>query len=407
MNRLHRHVCVDNKETNVISTRKLAATAALVACVVPAASQAQEVVKLGMSIPLSGAGAVWGKGIEFMCARAADEIKAEGGVKVKGKTYNFSCVGYDNKFNASEGTKVAQTLLNRDGVRFIYGFGTAAILATQSLTERQGAMLFNTSWGKSSKGPKFPLTYQVNNTPVEVTPALAKFVVDNHPQAKSIALVNVNDASGREAESVYRPTWEKLGVKVVTSDFIERGTTEFQPVAARVAALKPDIVDIGSLSPAEAGQIFKELEVLGYKGVKVATNGNSAESMTATGGAAVNGTYLGFAMNYEGAFASNHQRKTNADAKAATGESLGMAVMGAYDMAYMLKAAMEKCQCTEPKDIAAVMSNVKFKTFLGGETGFGGMESYGAKMAPILPVYINQVANGRLLEKARVMPKGN
>jgi branched-chain amino acid transport system substrate-binding protein len=370
-------------------------------------AMAQETIKMGLSIPLSGAGAVWGKGIEFMCNRAAQEVKEAGGVKVKGKTYNFECIGYDNKFNASEGTKVAQTLMNRDGVKFIYGFGTAAILATQSLSERQGVMLFNTSWGKSSKGPQFPLTYQVNNTPVEVTPALAKFITDTYPKAKTIALINMSDASGREAESVYRPTWEKLGVKVLTSDFVERGTTEFQPVANRIAALKPDIIDIGSASPAEAGQIFKELDVLGYKGLKLATNGNSAESMKATGGNAVNGTYVGFAMVYDGPSVSEHQRKVNDDARKATGESLGMAVMGAYDMIYMMKSAMEKSQSVEPKDIAGVMSSVKFRTFLGGETGFGGKESYGSNMAPQLPVYIAQVVDGKLVERARVAPKAN
>jgi len=385
----------------------LFAAAAVTAAVFCSGAMAQDVIKMGLSIPLSGAGAVWGKGIEFMCAKAVQEIKDSGGVKVKGKTYNFECVGYDNKFNASEGTKVAQTLMNRDGVRFIYGFGTAAILATQSLSERQGVMLFNTSWGKSSKGPQFPLTYQVNNTPVEVTPVLARFVTEQHPQAKTIALVNVNDASGREAESVFRPTWEKMGMKVVASDFFERGTTEFQPIANRIAALKPDIVDIGSAAPAEAGQIFKELQVLGYRGVQVATNGNSAESMKATGGAAINGTYLGFAMNYDGPSTLEHQRKTNADARAATGESLGMAVMGAYDMVYMMKSAMEKSQSVEPKDIAAVMSSVRFRTFLGGETGFGGKESYGVNIAPLLPVYVNQIVDGKLVERARVVPKGS
>jgi branched-chain amino acid transport system substrate-binding protein len=387
--------------------RFVTAASMLAAGMLSTGAMAQETIKMGLSIPLSGAGAVWGKGIEFMCAKAAQEVKEGGGVKVKGKTYNFECVGYDNKFNASEGTKVAQTLMNRENVKFIYGFGTAAILATQSLSERQNVMLFNTSWGKSSKGPQFPLTFQVNNTPVEVMPAMAKYITDTHPQAKTIALINVNDASGREAESVYKPTWEKLGIKVLTSDFIERGTTEFQPVAARVAAMKPDIVDVGSMSPAEAGQIYKELEVAGYKGIKVATNGNSAESMKATGGNAANGTYVGFAMVYDSPMASDHQRKVNEEARKATGESLGMAVMGAYDMIYMMKSAMEKAGSVDPKDLAAIMSSIKFRTFLGGETGFGGKESYGVNIAPILPVYISQVVDGKLVAKARIEPKKN
>ena len=383
------------------------AIAAIAAGALSAGAGAQESIKVGLSIPLSGGGAVWGKSIEWMCAKASQEVKDAGGVKVKGKTYNFDCVSYDNKYSASEGTKVAQTLMNRDGVKYIYGFGTAAILATQSLSERQGVMLFNTSWGKSSKGPQFPLTVSVNNTPVEIMPAVAKFITEAHPQAKTIAMINVNDASGREAEAVYRPTWERSGIKVLTSDFYERGQTEFQPIAARVAALKPDIVDVGSAPPADAGQIFKELDVLGYKGIKIATNGNGVDGLKATGGNAVNGIYLGFAMTYDGPTTTEHQRKANEEARKVVGESLGMAVMGAYDTVYMLKSAMEKAQSVEPKDVAAVMSTIRFRTFLGGETGFGGKEYYGANIAPLLPVYITQIVDGKLVEKARIEAKKN
>ena len=51
-------------------------------------AQAQETIKLGLSVPLAGAGAVWGKGSEFMCKKAAEEINRAGGVKGD-KTYNF------------------------------------------------------------------------------------------------------------------------------------------------------------------------------------------------------------------------------------------------------------------------------------------------------------------------------
>jgi branched-chain amino acid transport system substrate-binding protein len=370
------------------------------------AAKAQEPIKIGITAPMSGAGALWGKACEWLCKRAAQEIKDAGGVKVKGQSYTFDCIANDNKMNASEGARVAQTLLNRDNVKYLYGFGTAAILAAQTLTERQGVVLMNTSWGMSSKGPKFPLTFAVNNTPVEIMPAVAKYVTTTHPDAKTIVLLNANDASGREAESVYRPTWEKMGVNVIASDYYERGTTEFQPIATRIASLKPDMVDIGSAPPSEAGMVFKELDVLGYKGLKIMTNGGSAEAFLATAGEkAGEGVYMGAALVFDGPTISKRQRKMNDGARAAVGDGLGTVVISAYDMIYMIKAAMEKAQSIEPNDVAAVMSSINYKTFYGGETGFGGKEIYGADIAPQLPVYITRVANGKLVEKARIDPQ--
>ena len=46
--------------------------------------QAQETIKLGLSVPLSGSGAIWGKGSEFMCKKAAQEIAHEAAALIAG-----------------------------------------------------------------------------------------------------------------------------------------------------------------------------------------------------------------------------------------------------------------------------------------------------------------------------------
>jgi len=387
-------------------TRLLAAVVpALAASVFGSAARADETIKIGLSVPLSGSGVVWGKGADWMCKKAAQEVKDTGGVKVKGKVYNFQCISYDNKYTAAEGTKVAQTLLNRDGVRFMAATGTAPALAAQSLTERQGVLFFTESWGKSSKGPKFPMTFSLINSPFEIVPAMIQYVRTAHPEVKTIALLNANDATGREVEAISRPMWEKAGVKVLSSDFYERGTTEFQPIAARLASLKPDIIDLSSVPPADAGQVFKELDVRGFKGVKVTDNGSGIDGIVATGGPAVNGVYMGAAVAFDGPSVTDHQRKTNSEAHAYLGESLSSPPIGYYDVIYMLKTAMEKAQSVDPKDVAAVLPSIRFKTFYGGETGFGGKDIYGSNQQPILPVYITQIEDGKIVDRARIDPR--
>lgn len=386
----------------LITKALLSAAAALLAGVCGA--QAQETIKFGLSVPLSGSGAQWGKGAEWMCKRAAQEIKDAGGIKVGGKTYTVECLAYDNKYTAAEGARVAQTLLNRDGARFICGVGSAPVLAAQSLTERQGALLFSQAWAKSSKGPNFPLTFSIINSPFEIMPAMIRYIRGAHPDAKTIAMLNVNDASGRETEAVSRPMWEQAGVKVLTSDYYERGTTEFQPIANRIVALKPDIVDLSSAPPADAGQIFKEMAVLGYKGVRITANGTGVEGIRATAGDAADGVYLGAAMTFDGPSVTEHQRKTNEEGRGLIGESLSISTNGCYDAVNMLKAGAEKAQSLEPKDIAAALPGVRFKSFYAPSVGFGGKAIYGSDQAPMLPVYITQIVGGALVERAKVDP---
>ncbi|MFA7438446.1 ABC transporter substrate-binding protein, partial [Castellaniella sp.] len=197
-------------------------------------AMAQDTIKLGMSMPLSGAAAVWGIGSEWLCNQAAAEIAETGGVKVKDKTYQFECVTYDNKYNAADGAKVAQALINKDDIKFVAGsLGTAPVRALQSLTERKGVLLLTVAWGKSIKGPDYPLTFTGMNTIIEIAGPVTEYVSKQH-DIKTVALLNPNDATGKESEEFVRQAWEAVGAKVVTSDFYERGNSEFQPVAAKL-----------------------------------------------------------------------------------------------------------------------------------------------------------------------------
>lgn len=359
-----------------------------------------ETIKLGLSIPLSGAGANWGKGSEWMCAKAAEEVNAQGGVKVKGQSHQFECVGYDNKYNAAEGAKVAQALVARDGVKFVAGsIGVAPARALQSLTERRGVLLFTAAWGNSMKGPKFPLTFSQMNSPNEISEPLITFVKKLHPNVKTVAILNPNDATGQETEKVAKAAWEKNGAKVLVSDWYERGTSEFQPIAAKLNAAKPDLIDLASTPPADAGLIFKELKALGWNGVKVVEVGTGADGLLATGKDAVEGAYLGAAVSVDSM--TPQQKALDEGVRKATGEGVNAIQIGFYDSVWAIKAAMEKAQSLDPAEIAKAMPTVKFKSFYG-ETGFGGKAIYGSDQQMRLPVIITKLVGTSLQEVGRV-----
>lgn len=383
-------------------------TKTLIACtgalVVLGSAQAQEVLKLGISAPMSGAAAVWGLGMEWLAKEAAKQVNESGGVKAGGKTYRFEIVAYDNKYNAAEGTKVAQTLLNRDDVKYVIGsIGTAPVMALQSLSERKGALLFTTAWGASIKGPNFPLTFTQINTPAEVIPPLYGYVKQENPAIKTVALLNPNDATGKETEVVSRRVWESLGVKVVSSDWYERGTTEFQPIAAKLLGLKPDAVDLGTAPPGDSGVVFKELKVLGWNGVKVVPAGTSAETMIKIGGDSVDGVYMGLSADYDGPQATEVQRKLNKGLRAAVGEPINVIQIGGYDAVMALKAGMEAANSVEPKAIAAALPKILFDVSYG-KTGFGAKDTYGSPQHLLLPAIVTQVKGGKLVEVKRLQP---
>ncbi|MGM0583724.1 MAG: ABC transporter substrate-binding protein [Pseudomonadota bacterium] len=382
----------------------LAAGAALFALAAAPGARAEETLKLGVSAPMSGAAAAWGLGFEWAAKQAAEKINSEGGLKVGGETYMLEVLTYDNKYNATEGAKVAQTLLNRENVSVIIGsLGTAPVRALQSLSERKGALLFTTAWGKSVKGPEFPLTFTQINTPFEVLPQLYGYIKQEHPDVATAVLINPNDATGQDTEKVARETWSSVGVEVIASDWYERGTTEFQPIATKIANLNPDIVDLSTAPPTDAAAILKELAVLGWDGIKSVSAGTSAASLVKTAGKAAEGVYMGLAADYSGDAATAVQRELNEGAKRDLGEPLNVITIGTWDATMALKAAAEAADSLDPKVLAETLPKIVFESSYG-PSAFGAAEVYGSPQQMLLPTIVTQVQDGRIVEVKRVNP---
>jgi branched-chain amino acid transport system substrate-binding protein len=367
---------------------------------------AQDVIRMGISAPLSGPAASWGIGMEWASKRAAERINQSGGIKVGGKTYQVEILALDNKYNAGDGAKVAQRLLNREDVKFISSsLSTAAVQALQSLSERQGALLFTTMWGSSTKGPKFPLTFTLSNTPAEVFELLYRTVKEQNPSAKTVVLVSPNDATGEETVRDARRFWEAAGgIQIVDALKFERDTTEFQPIATKIAQQNPGILDLTASPPATAGIILKALAVQGWNGVKILGAGTGADALVKAGGDSANGVYMGLAADYDGAAATPVQRELNEAGKKALGEPLNVLHMAAYDGVFVVKAGIEAAGSLDPRKVAEMLPKIIITTSYG-PTVFGGAAQYGSSQQFLVPVIVTQVKDRRVVELVRLIPE--
>jgi branched-chain amino acid transport system substrate-binding protein len=382
--------------------RTLAVLSATVGLSAPLA--AQDTIVLGVSAPLSGAAASWGIGTDWASQQAAKHINDAGGIKVGGKTYKVVVRSVDNKYTAGDGMKTAETLISRDKVKiFTQSIGTAPVKAIQALTERENILLFTSAWGRSVKGPNFPLTFTIINTPDEVLAPIYATVKQRHPDVKNVLMLNPNDASGQDTAKDASKFWTEAGIKVLDSLYFERSTTEFQPIATKIATQKPDIVDLGGTPPANAGTVLKELEVQGWKGVKVIGAGTGSDVLVRTGGSAANGTYMGLAADFDGPTATEVQRKLNAGAKEALKESLNVIHMGGYDGVMAAKAGIEAANSLEPQKIAEALPKAVFDISYG-KAAFGSKAIYGTPQQLLIPIVVTQIQDGKTVEVVRILP---
>ncbi len=97
----------------------------------PGTARAQDVIKFGVSTPLSGPAAPWGIPHKNATELIFDEINAQGGLDVGGKKYKLEVVAYDHKYVIAEGVATVNRLIAKDGVKYISILGGAVVKANE------------------------------------------------------------------------------------------------------------------------------------------------------------------------------------------------------------------------------------------------------------------------------------
>src|SRR5690606_1736581 len=116
------------------------ASAVAIALAATGAAQAQEVVKIGYTGPLSGGAALYGKNALSGIEMAVAELNAEG-FEVGGKKYKFEVVALDDKYAPSEAAINARRLVQQHKAPVVMVPHSGGIFALQAFNERDKFIL--------------------------------------------------------------------------------------------------------------------------------------------------------------------------------------------------------------------------------------------------------------------------
>jgi branched-chain amino acid transport system substrate-binding protein len=243
----------------------LAAATAICVSGAPVSAWAQGCeLKIGSMGPMSGGAAQWGLAMDGAARMAAAEVNAEGGLKVGDKTCHVTVVPYDSKYTA-DGAAAGSNALAAEGIHFIIGpVGSPEATGIKPILERNHQIAWNASYAKDALATRYPLMFHVSPGPGGWADAVIKQAL-KHWKIQSVALIAPNDQGGTDIVSVDEVAYKDNGVKT-TSEYYQRGTTNFAPIITRVLAANPDAVDTASSPPGDAGVIVKQLRLAGFKG---------------------------------------------------------------------------------------------------------------------------------------------
>lgn len=368
----------------------------------PGYAAAENVIKFGISTPLSGPAAPWG--IPHMQATKLifDELNAQGGLEVGGKKYKIEVIAYDHKYVIAEGVATVNRLINRDEVQFISILGGAVVKANEDAVNEAGIVNLPLAYAEGLVSPKNPMTFHCFPSPPE-TATFWQWVKEHHPDIKRIATIAPNDDTGWWSIKVEVNYTKNLGYDIVAKEFFERSLTDFNPVLLRILAQKPDIISVNASPAGSVGLIVKQARELGFKGRFIHIG--QVDTSVVAGIAGVE--------NIEGMWVHGYVETPLPEAVKSWKEryikTYGKWNATSIDFvnpALAFVAAVKKAQSLDPKKVAEALHTVEFNN-LWGTAHFGGKSYYGIGNQIIYPMPFSEVKNGTATKIVQLNPPHN
>jgi branched-chain amino acid transport system substrate-binding protein len=225
----------------------------LALAVLPAGAQAPQPIRVGFSSAMSGPSAITGEGVMWGATMAVDEINARGGIMGRRVEVYFG----DNKGTPGEAVSAVRKLVDVDKVDVIVGqthsgacLGSMPIikeLQVPQVTESCSNPRIREMSGKGGNEWQF----RVNIDDLMMANAFAKYIAKN---ARTVSIVAQNDDFGRGAATAYDAAFKKSGVKLVSTEFFDRGQSDYRPLLTRLKRSNPESLLMVML--ANEGSVF-------------------------------------------------------------------------------------------------------------------------------------------------------
>ena len=298
-------------------------------------TSAQETLRIGLILPMTGAFASTGRQIEA----AARLYMQQNGDTVAGKKVQL--VLKDDTGVADLTKRLAQELIVNDKVQVLAGFGlTPLALATAPLSTQAKVPQIVMAAATSIITEQSPYIVRTSFTAAQVTVPLAEWASKNGVK-RAVTLVS-DYAPGIDIEKVFSETLTKAGGQVENLR-VPLANPDFSPFLQKVADARPDALLV--FVPSGVGAQFMKQFVergLDKSGIRLLAEGSvTDDDLLNTMSDATVGTIT--AHHYSAAHDS-HENKAFVDAfkKANNGLRPNFMAVGGYDGMHLIYEALKK-----------------------------------------------------------------
>jgi branched-chain amino acid transport system substrate-binding protein len=290
--------------------RSYLAALAAVAFALPAS--AEQTVKIGAALSMTGPAATYGGQQKAGVQLAVDEVNQSGALK----GVKLEAVIEDDASTKEQGIAVFQKLINKDKVAAIIG-PTLSNTATAADPLAQQARVPVVP--VSNTAPKGitdigDYIWRVSLTEAQVIPGALKTLQAKLGFKKAGVLYGNDDAFTKAGYDVMKATLAELKTQVVGEQTFAKPDRDYNAQLTALLAQKPDILVVSALVENASG-IVAQARQLGWQGPIFGGNGFNNINLIKNAGPASEGVYVGTSWNRNSTDAANQKFLALAKAK--------------------------------------------------------------------------------------------
>jgi branched-chain amino acid transport system substrate-binding protein len=341
----------------------------------------QEIVKIGLSAPLTGDWAEYGNDFKRAVTMVMDRTNRMGGIHGK----QVELVILDSRGDPKESVLIAEKLVaDADVIAEIGDFSSSSCMAAAPIYEKAGmTQLSPTSshMGFTRKGRNM---FRVVATQGYEGPYNARWAV-NDLGKKKLATIYINNDWGVDANKYFTQEARKLGAEIVAEEAFVPGEKDFTAILSKIKRLKPDLIYLPTFY-ADAAAILNQAKRMRFKPMVMANSSLFSQKTIELGGEAVEGVII--PANYFSADPRPAAKEFTREYQALYGTVPNQFAALAYDAANLMVAALHKAGLDDRSRVSNALESLR------GFQGATGSISYANSHDPEKELVRITIKNG-------------
>lgn len=267
---------------STMNAAPLLLSALLLAAPVHAADE--QVVKIGVSGPLSGSNAFAGKDDENGVRLAIEELNAQK-LKVGGKPVRFELLSEDDQGDPKAGVNVAQKFVDA-GVKYVLGpYNSGVAIPASRVYNDAGVLMSTVGTNPKITQAGYGSVFRIVASDSQVGASMAAFAA-RELKLKNVGVIDDRTAFGQGIANEFIRQAKASGMNVVGREFTNDKASDFSSILTALKAKRVDAIFFGGYAP-QGAPMARQMKQFGIDAKLLGGDTLCSPEMAKLGGEAV------------------------------------------------------------------------------------------------------------------------